>query len=279
MTIRIWHQSMTDLVKLPQYAKTLAEHAEAVCASDTVVDVHGVAPGSYPANMTPIEAIVNPWVDKMISAQIVNNAVIAQREGYDAVAISCFFDPGLREARSLVDIPVVSLCETSLYVGTTMGGRFGLIGLGPEQVFVLNELASRYGATGRVAATLPFSPAVTENDLESVHGGGGDLVERAEAVARRAVALGADIIIPAEGVLNTALMRRGVKTLAGVPVMDAYGTLLCYAEMLARLHRFSALSVSHTGYYAGPDAEGFDHFTRITAEALSKNHSRGESPS
>jgi Asp/Glu/hydantoin racemase len=275
VTIRIWHQSMTDLVNLPQYAKTLAEHAKAVCAADTVVDIHGVAPGSYPANMTPIEAIVNPWVDKMISAQIVNNAVIAQREGYDAVAISCFFDPGLREARSLVNIPVVSLCETSFFVGTTMGGRFGLIGLGPEQVFVLDELAVRYGATGRIAATLPLTPALTEDDLESVHGGGGDLVERVEAVARQAVERGADMIIPAEGVLNTALMRRGVTTLAGVPVMDAYGTLLCYAEMLARLHRFSALSVSHHGYYAGPDAEGFDHFTQVTIDALSKYRSGG----
>ena len=79
------------------------------------------------------------------------------------------------------------------------------------------------------------------------------------------------MIIPAEGVLNTALMRRGVKTLAGVPVMDAYGTLLCYAEMLVRLQRVSALRVSHHGYYAGPDGEGFDHFTQVTIDALSKN--------
>ena len=42
MTIRIWHQSMTDLTKLPQYAKTLQEHAQTVCAKDTVVDIHGV---------------------------------------------------------------------------------------------------------------------------------------------------------------------------------------------------------------------------------------------
>jgi Asp/Glu/hydantoin racemase len=271
MAMRIWLQSMTDLTQLPQYAATLAEHARAVCATDTAVDVHGVAPGSYPSGMTPIEAVVTPWVDRMISLQIVDNAVAAQRQGYDAVAISCFFDPGLREARSLVDIPVVSLCETSLFVGTTMGGRFGLIGLGPEQVFVLDELAARYGATGRIAATLPMSPAVTEDDLESVHGGGGDLVERVEAVARQAVAMGADMIIPAEGVLNTALMRRGVKTLAGVPVLDAYGTLLYYAEMLVRLHRLSAFQVSHRGYYAGPDPAGVAHFTKVTLDALGED--------
>ena len=259
---------MTDLTLLAQYAKTLAQHAQAVCDPDTVVDVHGVAPGTYPSGVTPIEAIVHPWTDRMISAQIIRNAVIAQREGYDAFAISCFFDPGLREARSLVDIPVVSLCETSLYVGTVMGGRFGLIGLGPAQVFVLDELVARYGAAGRVVATLPMDPAVTEADLEAVHGGGGDLVERVEEVARRAVALGADVIIPAEGVLNTALVRRGVKTLAGAPVLDAYGTLLCYAEMLVRLQRRSSFEVSHLGHYAGPSGPNVEHLTRVTLDAL-----------
>jgi Asp/Glu/hydantoin racemase len=269
MSIRIWHQSMTDLTTLPEYAATLAKHAEQVCGPDTRVDIHGVMPGSYPKSMPPIEAIVNPWVDKMISAQIIHNAVTAEREGYDAVAISCFFDPGLREARSLVSIPVVSLCETSLFVATTMGGRFGLIGLGSEQVFVLDELAARYGATGRIVATLPLNPGVTEDELESIHGGGGDLVERVEAVAREAVAAGADVIIPAEGVLNTALMRRGVTSLAGVPVMDAYGTLLAYAEMLARLHQSTGMTVSHQGYYKGPDSLGIDHFNDVTLRALS----------
>lgn len=266
--MRIWHQSMTDITTLPEYAATLKLHAKVVCADDTEVDIHGVMPGTYPKGTPPIEAIVNPWVDKMIASQIIRNAVVAEREGYDAVAISCFFDPGLREARSLVKIPVVSLCETALLIGTAMGGRFGLIGLGAEQVFVLNELAARYGATGRIAVTLPLVPGVSEDELESIHGGGGDLVERVDAVAREAVAKGADVIIPAEGVLNTALMRRGVTTLAGVPVMDAYGTLLAHAEMLVRLQKTTGMQVSHSGFYKGPDADGYDHFAAVTLRAL-----------
>lgn len=259
---------MTDVTKLPEYAATLKQHSLTVCAPDTIVDVHGVLPGTYRSSVSPIEAIVNPWIDRMVSAQIINNAVQAERQGYDAVAISCFFDPGLREARSLVKIPVVSLCETVLLLGTAMGGRFGLIGLGPEQVFVLDELAARYGATGRIAATLPLVPPVTEDELEGMHSGGGNLVERVEVVARQAVSMGADMIIPAEGVLNTALMRRGVNNLAGVPVMDAYGTLLAHAEMLVRLQRTTGMQVSHTGYYAGPSSVDFDHITAITLKAL-----------
>lgn len=260
---------MTDLERMPEYAATLLNHATTVCDSGTTVEIHGVRPGTYPKSLTPIEAICQPWVHQMVSAQIIDSAVQAQRQGFDAVAISCFFDPGLREARSLVDIPVVSLCETSLYIGTVVGGRFGLVGLGPDQVFVLNELAAKYGAKDRIVATLPLNPPVTEDELENVHGRGGNLVERVEEVARLAVAQGADLIIPAEGVLNTALMRRGVRALAGVPVMDAYGTLLSYAEMLVRLQRTTGMKVSHSGYYAGPGDAGFDHFTSVTVEALS----------
>lgn len=266
--MRIWQQSITDIEQLPQYKDTLKRHAERVCSPDTVVDVHGVLPGTYPPGVTPIEAIRYPWCHQLLSLQIVKAAVTAQEQGYDAVAISCFFDPGLREARSLVDIPVVSLCETAFLVASSVGRRYGLIGLGEEHVRYLHVLAEEYGATRSIAAVLPLEPALTEDDLDAVHGGGGDLEQRVADVAALAVAQGADLIIPAEGVLNTAMMRRGVRRLAGVPVIDAYGALLSYAEMLVRLQRTTGLQVSHAGAYLGPGRETAARFESITARVL-----------
>jgi Asp/Glu/hydantoin racemase len=268
MTIRIWHQSFTDLELLPSYAGMLREHAARVCAPGTSVDVHGVRPGSYPEGMNPIEATRYAWCNHVLASQIAWNAQRAEREGYDAVAISCFFDPGLREARSLVDIPVVSMCETALLLGTSVGGRFGLLGLQGEQSFALRELARSYGATDRVVATLPIEPAITEEELEGVYDGGGDLEERLERVAAQAVAAGADLLVPAEGVLNTSLVRRGISTLAGVPVLDAYGLLLGYAEMLVRLRRATGLTTSHAGAYGRPPGDTGDHLALATAASL-----------
>lgn len=268
MAIRIWHQSFTDLELLPRYAMMLREHAGRVCDAGTSVEVHGVRPGSYPASLTPIEATRFPWSNHVLASQVAHNAVRAERAGFDAVAISCFFDPGLREARSLVDIPVVSMCETALFLGTPMGGRFGLVGLDGEQTFALRELATRYGAQDRVVATLPLDPPITEADLDEVYGGGGDLEQRLARVAGKAVAQGADVIIPAEGVLNTCLVHRGIRELAGVPVLDGYGTLLCYAEMLVRLRRSTGARVSHTGAYGRPSDDAVDHFATATAHAL-----------
>ena len=46
-------------------------------------------------------------------AQVIENAIKAEREGYDAFVIGHFQDAGLYEARSAVGIPVVALGEAS----------------------------------------------------------------------------------------------------------------------------------------------------------------------
>src|SRR5207249_11419745 len=45
----------------------------------------------------------------------IRNAIEAERQGYDAIAITHFQDAGLAEAKSVVDIPVLGLGETTLF--------------------------------------------------------------------------------------------------------------------------------------------------------------------
>lgn len=270
MGMRIWQQSITDLEQLPEYRRTLAAHAGTVCAPDTTVNVHGVRPGSYPDGLTPIEAIAFPWCHHLLSLQIVQGAIEAEQQGYDAVAISCFFDPGLVEARSVVDLPVVSLCETAFLVASALGRRYGLIGLDDAHAHFLYSLAREYGVADRIAAIVPLQPSVTEHDLDAVHAGGGDLADRVGRAIEAVVARGADVIIPAEGVLNTALMRQGLRVVSGVPVLDAYGALLAHAEMLVRLRRSTGLTVSHTGAYARPDDATRTHIAARSAAGLTE---------
>ena len=85
MGIRIWHQSMTDLTLLPGYAGMLHDHARRICGADTVVDLHGLAPGTYPQGMAPIELVRYRWGEHLAFVQIVENCMRAEREGYDAV--------------------------------------------------------------------------------------------------------------------------------------------------------------------------------------------------
>lgn len=266
--IRIWTQSITDLTQLPGYEKVLKAHAHQICGTDTVVDVHGVRPGTYPNGMAPIEMTRYRWADHLLSAQVVENIVRAEREGYDAVAISCFLDPGLEEARGLVDIPVVSSCETALLVSSAIGRAVGLLAIDEHMAAKTRELVRRYGYADRVTTVETLSPPITEHELDRAFAGSPAFVERFTRQAAKLVEAGTDVIIPAEGVINTVLVRNRVQTVAGAPVLDSYGALIAFAKMLVQLRRCSGLTVGRRGAYIRPAPEIIAHMRRISIEAL-----------
>jgi len=268
MGIRIWHQSLTDLTLLPGYTAMLRDHARRVCAPDTTVDLHGLAPGTYPPGMAPIEMVRYRWAHHLAFVQIVENCIRAEREGYDAVAISCFVDPGLEEARSVVDIPVVSSLETALLIASTAARSFGLVAIDETMAVTLGELVHRYGYERRVAKIEAMNPSITEFELDAAFTGSPALVDRFASQARRMIKEGVDLVIPAEGVINTVLVRNACSAVDGVPVLDSYGSLLSFAEMLVRLQRRTGLKTSRRGAYARPPESLVRHLRRITAGVL-----------
>lgn len=268
--VRIWHQSMTDLTRLPGYSGMLRDHALRVADGDTHVDLHGLDARTYAAGVPPVAMCGYPWFQHLADVQIVENAMTAERAGYHAVAISCFVDPGLELARSLVDIPVVSSCETSLIVASAVGRSFGLITLDSAMVRVLSALIRRYGYAERVAFLAAFDPPVDEFELDGAFKGSCELIGRFTDLARRAIAAGADVIIPAEGVLNTVLVRNDVRDVDGTPVLDSYGSLLRFAHLLVRMRELTGLRTGRSGGYARPSPQIVNGIGKITATILNK---------
>lgn len=271
MTSRIWHQSMTDLDCLPGYRAMLSEHARQVGNGDFTVDVHGVHPDTYPPGVAPVEMTRYGWAHHLIFDQFVENAVRAEVEGYDAVAISCFVDPALDLARSAVDIPVVSSCETALLVASTIGEAFGLITIDRSMVRVLRELVTRYGFADRVKVIATLDPAMDEFELDEAFERRGPLVERFTAQAQQLIEhYDFDVLIPAEGVLNTVLVRNGVREIEGVPVLDSYGALLQFADMRVRMRRTTGLATARRMAYAKPPADVMRSLRRVTSGVLER---------
>ena len=271
MTMRIWLQSYTDLNRLPGYATMLQNHARHICGPDTVVVLHGVEPGTYPDYMAPVDMVGYNWPNHLVYVQVVENAIRAEREGYDAVAISSFPDPGLEAARSMVDIPVVSSCETALLVSSAVGRAFGLLTL--DEIFAskLREMVRRYGFQDRVKVVAAMDPPINEHQLDQAFAGSPEFVKEFSCQAARLIKAGVDIIIPAEGVLNIALVRNEVHAIDGTPILDSYGSLLAFAEMLVQLRRRSGLSVGRGGAYARAPQQFVDNLRRITVEYLSRS--------
>jgi Asp/Glu/hydantoin racemase len=257
--MRIWHQSILDLDMAPVYRKSLEQHAASLAASGTVVTVHGLKPGTYSRDFVPIDAIRHRYLEFLNEIQICEAALTAEREGYDAVAIGCFYDPALRQARSLVGIPVVGLSETCMLVACSFGHKFALVALNRDQQAQHAELAQEYGLEHRLAAVVAMDPPIDEYVLEGEPSRLGPVAQGFECACRRGLEAGAEVIIPGDGVLNEFVWRHEIRRVAGAPVMDALGTLFRYAEFMARV----GLEVSRTQRYARPSAAMLEHARRF----------------
>jgi allantoin racemase len=257
--MRIWHQSFTDLDMVPIYRRTLVEHAARTVDRDTTVTVHGLRPGTYGNEFVPIDAIRHRYLEMLNENQIVEAALAAERAGYDAFALGCFYDPGLRAARSLVDIPVVGLSETCMLVACSLGQKFALIALNRDQQIQHEELAHAYGFERRFAVSLAMDPPIDEYMLEGSDAETGSIVDGFHRACRRAVDAGAEVIIPGDGVLNEFVWRRGLLRFEKATVMDALGVLFRYAAFMGGARASLGLEVSRVLTYAKPSLAMLEH--------------------
>lgn len=260
--MRIWHQSFTDLDSFPRYRDTLASHADRVMQGRVQVRVHGLRPGSYPAGIAPMDVNSVAALRLLGEAQVCDAALAAQAAGYDAFALGCFFDPALEAARSLVDIPVASLTESCLLTACSLGRRFAVVSVTPFQKMLTEDLVARYGLRERAAGVVSMSPAVRLFDLEREEASR-DIAEAFHGACDEALRLGAEVIIPGDGVLNEFLVRHGWLDVEGAAVLDALGVLFLHAEFLARGRAAGALDVSRRRLYAKPEESMLAHARRF----------------
>lgn len=263
--MRIWHHSFTDLTVMPLYRKTIAEHARAVMGQDAAVSVHGLRPGTYTEGCAPIDAIKHRYVAAVQELQVCDAALVAEREGFDALALGCFFDPGLRAARSLVDIPIAGLGESCALVACSLARKFGLVTLCEDQSADYGDMMLAHGLERRFAGAVALDPPIDEFSLEADEQAARAIEERFDQACAAVVARGAEIIIPADGVLNEFLVRRRRLTARGdVPVMDSLGALFQHAAFLVRLARTTGTRVSRHQFYAKPSRAMVEHVRRFS---------------
>ena len=70
-------------------------------------------------------------------------------------------------------------------------------------------------------------------DVMAAYADPAPLLEAFTVAARRAIAAGANVIVPGEGPLNVFLADQGVSRVDDVPVLDSLGTCVRVAEMRA----------------------------------------------
>ncbi len=257
MTIKIWWQSSTPIAQphMADYRNALTAHLEAVRRPDVEVDVHGVDGGSLDLHYNAVVAL-----NAFQPGGILDKLLQAERQGYDAVAIGCFLDPALHEARELLRIPVFGLGETSMLLACMFGARFSGVAFHDKQAQYYDRKAYEYGLRDR---HIPFGSM--KMDLAEVQKGFTDpaaLTEFFLAEARRLSGLGAEVILPACACVNAIVRQQKITEVDGALVLDCNAVLLKTAEAMVDLAQRVGVAVSRRLLYAGPTSAELQTYLR-----------------
>jgi Asp/Glu/hydantoin racemase len=249
--VRIWHQSMTELDAYPVYRRALQEHVDRVAGPGCEVVLHGVAPGTY-GGLPPSQVLVHPLAFHHVAGQVLDLFRQAQDERFDAVAIGSYSEPLLREARSMLDIPVASAAESTLLLGCSVARLSGLVTISAEVAWMVRRLVAEHGLADRVAGVWTIDPPLTEDQLSRAFDDPETALASVRATIGTAIAAGADVVIPAEGVISELLVAQGVTEVDGVCVMDSVGAVVLYAQLLAHLRERTGLHPGRRWHHPMP---------------------------
>jgi len=153
-------------------------------------------------------------------------------EGFDALAIGCFYDIALHDAREISgDMIVSASCEASCEIAASLANRFGVIVGRQKWVHQMEAIVRSYGHEHRLTGFYPVDLGVT--DFQKDHA----------ETARRLIAAGRKAVEQdhAEALILGCTMEMGfykeIEQALGVPVIDVAIAALKRAEYGALLKR------------------------------------------
>ena len=248
--MRIWYQSTVEIANYHSYREALKAQFARVAMPGTDVTLHGVPEGTW-GGLANSDVMHVPYVyHRILSEALFAQARRAEAEGYDAFILGSFTEPWLRELRSAIDIPIVSLAEAAVHVGCSVAHKIGLVTMNREnEWFQTINMAARH-IDRRICGIYVVTPEMTEREIDRIFVDPDSYLERFTETARRAVAEQADAIIPSEGLVATVVATNGLREIDGATVVDAVGTAVAYAEMMARLHQMTGLKPGRAWHYA-----------------------------
>ena len=239
---KIWWQSLSSPEWAGPYQDYLTRHAQTVL--DGAAEFHlGGLPASTFGPFAPMSILGYPLASQVLMEQIPHLALEAEDKGFSAFVIASYSEPHLRVIRSAVDIPVVSVAESTMFAACSNAQQIGIVVITPELRQVVRDIVSRHGLTSRVAHIAVLEPVVLEHELaDAAFADPSDIASRFERAAAECAAAGADVVIPGEGILSEVIPAAGLRTGAGVGVVDCLGVTLLHAQFQIAAARRAGLT-------------------------------------
>jgi allantoin racemase len=270
--MRIWYQSLVDGGRMPVYFDGLKARAAKVARPGVEVEFHGMPPATYGSH-TPADVMTYPYMASLHHQFILDHALQAEAEGYDVFAVGSIQDPGLELARSLVDIPVVGYGESAMHFACCLGSRFAVLAFAAGFAQMMDLRIRDLGLRERALPTV-----VVDVDFDAVGKALNDpkiIIEHFNAAARRAIAQGAEALIPGQLYLSEAIARAGLTRIDEAPIVDGLAATLKMAEAMYDMKRLG-ISVTRRGYtHARPPKEMIDYARQLHGRRASRPPKKG----
>lgn len=229
--MRLWYQSMTCLEETGRYVEAVTNIAHDLFGTSVHVEMHGIEKEAY-SGYVPGDVFKYPLLKDVLQRRSIDNAIRAEQEGCDCFILGSFSEPFLKQTRSAVSIPVVSIAETALTTAWTLTERFALISLAPSYARRLGETVNRHGLAARFGGAWGLDHNYTEREAVAALENPEVFLDKFRACVASAAGAGADLIVPAEGIVSLVVSRAGLREIDGLVIMDSVGLVLLQAHMM-----------------------------------------------
>lgn len=228
------------------YQKTI----DTIARPGTTVDFTSLQEGYF-------TRVGTPYYDAVNTIGIMERAYEAEKKGYDAFIIGCVRDSGLREARSLVEIPVVAPTESSALLSVTLGRKFSIIAGSQSKTIKYSDLIQSYGLGDKLASVrCPPEFATGTDYFELMFGGESgqkEFIQIVTAEMRSAVKEdSAEVVWFACTIGATILSMHRVYQVDGAVIMDPVIAALKVAEVMVDMRRAYGTGVCRASIYQPP---------------------------
>jgi len=189
----------------------------------------------------------NRYFANLNLGSIVETFIEAEKEGFDAAVVGCFADTGIKEARAVVDIPLIGPAESSMLLACQLGRKFaiicanlpGLVAQHEEQVRE-HGLMDRLIPNGIVKDIHAFDDTWTKSFADPQFAADG-VAER----SRELVAQGADVIVIGCCGIGPFCSAAGLHKIEvdgrNIPILDAQMIAFKTAEMAVDISKTTGL--------------------------------------
>ena len=232
------------------YARALSAILRDAAEPGTEIDVQGLGPGKAIADQYR-------YLELLDTAEVLDNGLRAEREGYDAFLIGNVFEPGLHALREVLNIPVLGLLESSVHLACLMGASFSIVNVNPKFTLKVTENIDSTGLRGRLISIDDMRVERGQvldrafEDKEVCDQVVGQFID----AARIGIGKGAETIIPAGGIVMTILAFAGAHQVDKVPIVNGLIALTKMAEMAVRIRQLTGVFTSKRMMYAPPSGQ------------------------